>query len=564
MPDDFLETVRALVGVANVLTTDTQTLPYTQGWRYGAGRAVAVIFPQSLLQQWQVLQACVQHDKIILMQASNTSLTGGATPDGDDYDRDIVIIKSEKIKHPHIIQQGQQVIAFPGTTLPQLETILSQVGREIHSVLGSTCVGASVIGGVCNNSGGALVQRGPVYTELSIYAHVDGDGHLKLVNNIGIPLGDTPEDILTRIEAGDFNFDDLPTTNKKASSDQYQREIRQIDSPTPARYNANPDYLYESSGSAGKIAVFAVRIDTFPAKQKLTTFHVATNDFTHLNYIRRHMLEHFDDLPVMAEYMDKDSIHTIYKFAFDTYILLWIFGQNTMPKFLRMKNKVEAWFSKIPLVNPHVVDKILCTLGRPFIFILPRRFRNLSDDYDHHLFLQMADDGIDKTHAYLSQFCSKNQGCTYYMGTDREQKTTIDIRFIFGVATTRLPLVQNKNHYFGLSYDVAYARNDSQFPNKIYPDSIKNAIVKSCQASHFFCHVAHEFYMIDSRLCDKPTADEAFLQLFRERLAKFPAEHNVGQKYHAHKTLQDFYAHLDPTNHFNAGVGKMSKNKFYQ
>jgi D-lactate dehydrogenase (quinone) len=29
---------------------------------------------------------------IVLSQASNTGLTGGSTPDGDDYDRDIVII----------------------------------------------------------------------------------------------------------------------------------------------------------------------------------------------------------------------------------------------------------------------------------------------------------------------------------------------------------------------------------------------------------------------------------------------------------------------------------------
>ena len=35
--------------------------------------------------------------KIIILQAANTGLTGGSTPDGDNYDRDIIIINTLKI-----------------------------------------------------------------------------------------------------------------------------------------------------------------------------------------------------------------------------------------------------------------------------------------------------------------------------------------------------------------------------------------------------------------------------------------------------------------------------------
>ena len=41
---------------------------------------------------------------------------------------------------------------------------------EPHSVIGSTSIGASIIGGVYNNSGGSLVKEGPAYTEMSLYA----------------------------------------------------------------------------------------------------------------------------------------------------------------------------------------------------------------------------------------------------------------------------------------------------------------------------------------------------------------------------------------------------------
>ncbi len=51
-------------------------------------------------------------------------------------------------------------------------------------MIGSSCIGASVLGGVCNNFGGALVRRGPAYTELALYARVNDDGQLELVNHL--------------------------------------------------------------------------------------------------------------------------------------------------------------------------------------------------------------------------------------------------------------------------------------------------------------------------------------------------------------------------------------------
>lgn len=46
-----------------------------------------------------MLKACVSADKIILMQAANTGLTEGSTPNGNDYDRDIVIISTLRLDH---------------------------------------------------------------------------------------------------------------------------------------------------------------------------------------------------------------------------------------------------------------------------------------------------------------------------------------------------------------------------------------------------------------------------------------------------------------------------------
>src|SRR6202030_4309245 len=123
---------------------------------------------------------------IVIVQAANTGLTGGSTPAGEDYGRDVVIISTLRITGVHVIDDGRQVICLPGTTLYQLEQELKPWGREPHSVIGSSCIGASVMGGICNNSGGALIHRGPAFTQLSLFARLDDDGNLHLVNHLGV------------------------------------------------------------------------------------------------------------------------------------------------------------------------------------------------------------------------------------------------------------------------------------------------------------------------------------------------------------------------------------------
>lgn len=85
-----------------------------------------MVFPGTLLELWRVLSACVAADKIILMQAANTGLTEGSTPNGNDYDRDIVIISTLRLDKLHLLDKGEQVLAFPGTTLYSLEKRLSR------------------------------------------------------------------------------------------------------------------------------------------------------------------------------------------------------------------------------------------------------------------------------------------------------------------------------------------------------------------------------------------------------------------------------------------------------
>ena len=255
----------------------------------------------------RVLRACVASRRIVIFQAANTGLTGGSTPDGDAYDRGIVLVSTQRLAGVQVIEDGRQVVCLPGATLDVLEKTLAPLGREPHSVIGSSCIGASVLGGVCNNSGGALVRRGPAYTELALYARVGDDGVLRLVNHLGIALGDTPEEILTRLQAGDYTATDIARDAARAASDRgYAAHVRQVDAPTPARYNADPSRLHEASGCAGRLAVFAVRLDTFE-KDEAAVFYIGSNDPDDLTAVRRHLLTAFERLPISGEYLHRDA-----------------------------------------------------------------------------------------------------------------------------------------------------------------------------------------------------------------------------------------------------------------
>ena len=179
--NSILNLFKSVCGNKYVLTQNWRKQSYTKGWRFGKGDALAVVKPANLIETWNILKVCVENKLIVIMQAANTGLTGGSTPDKKNYDRPIVIINTIRIKDIHLLKNGHQVIALGGSSLFDLENIIKPYGREPHSVIGSTSIGATVIGGICNNSGGSLVHRGPAFTELALYVRVNEMHELELI-----------------------------------------------------------------------------------------------------------------------------------------------------------------------------------------------------------------------------------------------------------------------------------------------------------------------------------------------------------------------------------------------
>lgn len=556
--ENLIAQLRAAVGVRHVLTDRQRTERFRKGFRSGEGEALCVVRPGSLVEMWRVLQIVVEADKIVIMQAANTGLTEGSTPNGT-YDRDVVLINTKRINQIHLVDGGKQVVSLAGATLFDLEKLLAPIGRQPHSVIGSSCIGASIVGGVCNNSGGSLVERGPSYTELALYAQIDPQGRLHLVNHLDVELGDDPEKMLAILDKGMLTDADVNKTNRLASDTEYADRVRDVNAPSPARYNADKRRLYEASGCAGKLAVFAVRQNTYPTAGEEKTFYIGTNKASDLTGIRRRILSNFETLPISAEYMHRDVFDVSEAYGKDTVLLIKHLGTDRLPQVFALKGFFDSWFNKFTLTR-HLTDRLMYGLGRILPRLLPDRMMAYRDRFEHHLILKMRDGGIGEARVLLQDML-KDGDADFFECSKSEGKLAELHRFAAAGAAVRYQAVHSEKVADILALDIALPRNCVDWVEQL-PTSIEVQIERKLYYGHFMCHVFHQDYIVKKGV-DVKALKAKMLRLLNERGAEYPAEHNVGHMYEAKPELAEFYKSQDPTNSMNPGIGKMSKKRNY-
>ncbi|MEM9630115.1 MAG: D-lactate dehydrogenase [Pseudomonadota bacterium] len=555
--DVLIQRLKEIVGSRHCLTDARKTERYRKGFRSGEGDAIAVVVPGTLVEMWKVLQAVVAADCIVIMQAANTGLTEGSTPKGS-YDRNVVIVSTLRLDKLHILDDGRQIVSQPGGTLFNLEKTLKPYGRQPHSVIGSSCIGASIIGGVCNNSGGALVRRGPVYTELSLYAHISANGELELINHLGINLGQSPEEILGKLDSDEIDPADVSQEAGRASDDSYGERVRDVDAASPARFNADPRGLYESSGSAGKVAVFAVRLDTFPVETGDQVFYIGTNDPAELTAMRRRLLTELPELPVSGEYLHRECFDIAHRYGKDTVLMIDWFGTDRLPMFFALKGAMDARLNKVPFLPKNMTDRTMQFLSHLVPEALPHRMRDFRNEYEHHLILKVSGSSAPQTERILTDTVG---GDGWFLCDEKEAGKAMLHRFAAAGAAVRYGAVHTKDCEDILALDIALRRNDDDWFEKLPPE-IEDQIAAKLYYGHFLCHVLHQDYVV-KKGCDPKALKAAMLELLDKRGAEYPAEHNVGHLYKAKPALANHYKSLDPTNSFNPGIGKMSREKNY-
>ena len=554
----IINDLKSITGSRYILTAKWNKQAYSKGWRYGEGEALAVAKPGTLLEIWEILEVCVSSDIIVIMQAANTGLTGGSTPYGYDYDRPIIIINTMRIDNIHIINDGKQIIGFSGSTLFGLENKLLSYGREPHSVIGSSCIGASIVGGVCNNSGGALVKRGPAYTELSLYAKINSKGKLILVNDIGIDLGETPKEILTNLQQRKYSEKHIKFPDKLASDNEYQQRVRDVKADTPARFNSDGRRLFGASGCAGKIAVFAVRLDTYISPKRTQVFYIGTNNQDAFASIRKNILSNFKNLPTSGEYLHRECYDAAKKYSKDTFIAIDKLGPNFIPWLFDFKRKVDLLSEKFNFLPSKLSDKIMQFLSYFWPNHLPKRMEIFRNEYEHHWIIEMSDDGIEEANIFFKKFFKENDG-SFFVCTKKEAKKALLHRFVAASAIGRFHALNHNNLGDMISMDIAFPRNEKNWFEKL-PKRLNDVFEMKLYYGHLFCHVLHQNYIL-KKGSDAKSIKKELLDIYDSRGAEYPAEHNVGHEYFAKPSLIKFYKELDPINGFNPGIGRTSKLK---
>ena len=155
----LLAGLRAALGEAWVREPSPQEplLANVRDWRGRyQGRALAVVSPSSADEVADVVRRCAEHGVGIVPQGGNTSLVGGAVPDGSGTQ--IVLSLNRLNRVLSVDPDNLSLVAQAGCTLAQVQQAALDVGLRFPLSLASE--GSCTIGGVlATNAGGTQVLR---------------------------------------------------------------------------------------------------------------------------------------------------------------------------------------------------------------------------------------------------------------------------------------------------------------------------------------------------------------------------------------------------------------------
>jgi D-lactate dehydrogenase len=363
--------------------------------------------------------------------------------------------------------------------------------------------------------------------------------------------------VLGRLDRWDIDKGDIEDDASRWASDrEYVDHVRNIDSDTPARFNADPRRLHEASGCAGKLVVFAVRLDTFPADETTKVFYIGTNNVDELTGILRHILRNFENLPVAGEYVHRGAFDIAERYGKDTFLLIRSLGTACLPTFFALKSRFDEFAKRLGLLPSHLSDRVLQAPSRLFLSHLPQRMKDYRDQYEHHLLLKMSGGGIEEARRFLKEYFEASGG-GFFECTDEEGGAAFLHRFAVAGAAVRYRAVHRHEVEDIVALDIALRRNDQSWFETL-PADMNDAIVHKIYYGHFFCHVFHQDYIVRKGQ-DCLALEHRMWALLDERGAEYPAEHNVGHLYPAKPAMRTFFRALDPCNALNPGIGQTSK-----
>lgn len=151
----LIDTFRAVLGGAHVLTEAADITPYCSDWRGRyRGQPLCVVRPANTEEVAAVVRACATANVAIVPQGGNTGLCGGATPIGGE-----VVVSLTRLNRIRALDpDNNTLIAEAGCTLASVQEAAAAAGRLFPLSLAAE--GTATIGGnLATNAGGVQVLR---------------------------------------------------------------------------------------------------------------------------------------------------------------------------------------------------------------------------------------------------------------------------------------------------------------------------------------------------------------------------------------------------------------------
>ena len=153
----LLATLKAIVGEANVLTSEADVAPYLADWRGRYhGTARAVVRPATTVEVAAVVRCCGEHQVAVVPQGGNTGLCGGATPRRESGE---VVVSLARLNRVRALDPDNATLTVEaGVPLARVQEAAD--GAGLMFPLSLAAEGSCTIGGnLATNAGGTAVLR---------------------------------------------------------------------------------------------------------------------------------------------------------------------------------------------------------------------------------------------------------------------------------------------------------------------------------------------------------------------------------------------------------------------
>jgi FAD/FMN-containing dehydrogenase len=157
----LLDQLESLLGPRGFTRDPAAMAPWLSDWRGRYhGRAAALLSPGSTAEVQAIVAACAQGGVALVPQGGNSSMVGGATPDGGGEALLLSLRRMNKVRS--VSADDNVALVEAGVILADLHDAAAAAGRRFPLSLGAK--GSATVGGlVSTNAGGTQVLRfGPM------------------------------------------------------------------------------------------------------------------------------------------------------------------------------------------------------------------------------------------------------------------------------------------------------------------------------------------------------------------------------------------------------------------